>query len=376
MYDMLREIVRAFFFIFAAEMGDKTQILSMAFATKFKVNKVLIGVAIGSALNHGIAIALGSYLSNLIPMNIIQIVAGIMFILFGLWSLKSENEDEEEKDDQKFGPILTVALAFFIGELGDKTQLTAMTLSTDSNYPLLILVGTVLGMLVTSGIGIFVGTKIGDKIPETTIKLVSSGVFLFFGTLKLYQTLPKEYLTSMNIGIFLLLLSLTVYILVKPIIKTRKSKEKTYLKEVAATLYTQAQQLKKAMDNLCLGEDRCGKCEGNSCIVGFTRHVLQDVVEDEHALINWSKLPKENKKEFDIDKVIEALSITISYLLNQENKDENNIVNRTKEVLEIIAFGQTIKFKDEKSYFEKLKSIDTFLGKRVNSRVEEIKRGL
>ena len=153
---MIGELIRAFFFIFIAEMGDKTQILAMAFATKYKVHKVLLGVFIGSALNHGIAIILGAYLSSLITSGLIQIVAGVSFIFFGLWGLKIGDEEEEEQNT-RFGPIMAVAVAFFIGELGDKTQLTAMTLSTDAQYPIFILFGTVFDYYLAGISGLYYG---------------------------------------------------------------------------------------------------------------------------------------------------------------------------------------------------------------------------
>ncbi len=93
---------------------------------------------------------MGKYISDFLPTNIIQIVAGVVFISFAFWTLKVEDdEDKDEEQKYKFGPVLTVALAFFIGELGDKTQLTAITLATNTSYPLAILGGTVLGMIMT-----------------------------------------------------------------------------------------------------------------------------------------------------------------------------------------------------------------------------------
>ena len=155
---MMIEMLKAFFLIFIAEMGDKTQILAMAFATRFPVKKVLAGVFIGVLLNHGLGVIVGKYISDFLPTNIIQIVAGVVFISFAFWTLKVEDdEDKDEEQKYKFGPVLTVALAFFIGELGDKTQLTAITLATNTSYPLAILGGTVLGMIMTCSIGILIG---------------------------------------------------------------------------------------------------------------------------------------------------------------------------------------------------------------------------
>ncbi len=95
-------------------------------------------------------------------MDWIQLIAGIMFVIFGLIALREE-ELEDEKNKKSYGPIITVAIAFFVGELGDKTQLTAMTLSAEGNYPLFILLGTTLGMIGTSGLGIYIGSRLGEK---------------------------------------------------------------------------------------------------------------------------------------------------------------------------------------------------------------------
>lgn len=185
---MIQEFLQAFFFIFIAEMGDKTQILAMTFATKYNAGQVFLGIFIGVVINHSIAIVLGSCLSNLINPDILQVLAGILFIIFGLWSLINDDDEEDNKKAFKHGAVLTVASAFFIGELGDKTQLTAMTLSMDSVYPVFILIGTVTGMLVTSCIGVFIGAKIGDKISNTVIQIASGVIFLQFGILKLFNT--------------------------------------------------------------------------------------------------------------------------------------------------------------------------------------------
>jgi putative Ca2+/H+ antiporter (TMEM165/GDT1 family) len=116
-------MLKAFMLIFVAEMGDKTQILAMAFATKYPVKKVLLGIFIGAFLNHGLAVLFGSYLSQIIPISSLQIIAGFAFVGFALWTLYSDDEEEEETKKYKLGPIFTVSLAFFLGELGDKTQL-------------------------------------------------------------------------------------------------------------------------------------------------------------------------------------------------------------------------------------------------------------
>ncbi len=214
---MLKELARAFFLIFVAEMGDKTQIMAMAFATQYRKSQVLIGVFLGVILNHGIAIVLGKYLAKIIPLKLLQIIAGFMFVIFGLLALKEE-KDEGEKNKNHFGPIITVAVAFFLGELGDKTQLTALTLAMDSHYPLFVLLGTTLGMIVVSGLGILVGSKIGEKIPEIAIKIVSSFIFLFFGTYKIMTAIPKIYLSGINIFMYFAIIGLVEFCLIKKLV--------------------------------------------------------------------------------------------------------------------------------------------------------------
>ena len=251
---MIQELLKAFILIFIAEMGDKTQILAMAFATKFPVKKVLLGIFLGSLLNHGLAVVFGTYISNLIPINTIQVVAGFAFVLFSLWTLMSDSDDEEdEKQKSKFGPVVTVAIAFFIGELGDKTQLTAITLATDATYPLVILAGTVLGMIFTGGIGIIIGKKLGSKIPEFTIKIIAASVFMFFGITKLYQTLPSEYLNLQNVSIFIGLIVIAAFIILRPMIIRRRQGQESAFRRRSRELYNYYHQVEKNIDKICLG---------------------------------------------------------------------------------------------------------------------------
>lgn len=222
---MIQEVVKAFIMVFIAEMGDKTQILSMAFATKFPVKKVLLGIFIGSFLNHGIGVLLGSYLSKIIDTSTIQMIAGLAFVGFSLWTLKGDHEDEEvEGVKSKFGPVISVALAFFVGELGDKTQLTAITLATGATYPFIILIGSVSGMLVTGAIGIFVGKKVGNKIPKLWIKLIAAAIFMLVGLIKLYETVPTKYLTITNLSGFSLILIIVVILIVRPMFSKRNER--------------------------------------------------------------------------------------------------------------------------------------------------------
>src|SRR5664279_4361546 len=137
--------IKAFVFVVVGEMGDKTQILAMMMAGKYKAKQVLIGVLVATILNHAIAVGVGSYLSFIIPMNTISITAGISFLIFGLWTLRGDTAKDEQKKGNNFGPILTVAIAYFLAEMGDKTQLMTIAIAAEFRQPLFVLAGTTTG---------------------------------------------------------------------------------------------------------------------------------------------------------------------------------------------------------------------------------------
>lgn len=339
---MLKEMIKAFLLIFAAEMGDKTQIIAMTFATQYKVREVILGVIFGVLLNHGIAIILGSFLSKVVPMSLIQIFAGALFVIFGLMAL-NDGETEELDNNKGMSPILTVALAFFIGELGDKTQLTAMTLSSEASYPLLILIGTTLGMVATSSMGIFIGSKIGDKIPDTAVKIVSSFVFIFFGTLKLFNSIPKQYITIINVVLYFIGLFVVEVFLIRNLLNKRK-KGQSPVKQAASILYEQTRDLKEILDEICLGANRCGGCDGIGCLLGYTRLILEDARNNGNyyikTLVDIDSLVK---KGYNNNKVIQALSmIIVDSIKNKWDRDENFVINKVRTSLELVLFNEKL----------------------------------
>lgn len=377
---MLQELIKAFSLIFVAEMGDKTQILAMAFATRFPVKKVLLGIFMGSSLNHGLAILLGSYLSNFVPINTIQIVAGVAFVAFSLWTLNPEGEDEESTDQKiKLGPVFTVAMAFFIGELGDKTQLTAITLSTDAKYPLAILGGTVLGMLVTGGIGIIVGKKLGDKIPEFAIKIVASAVFMFFGVSKLLNTLPVQYLKPQYIIAFFAVITVIVFILMRKLVLQRRQGKESKLIKRSRELYNYYNQLKADMDKVCLGQGVCGECQGDKCLVGFTKSIVRNELDkrdedDFKELMQKSFIINEQtfSKEYDKEQIIDSLSVTLKLLKNTVGNEKHEAVNKIRKQLEMMLFKESIKdMSDWTNYKKDLVRLNATVAQQIIKKLEE-----
>ncbi len=208
----MASFIKALLLVVVAEMGDKTQLLAMAMASKYKVKHVMMGVLVATILNHALAVAVGSYLGNVIPMDIVKIVAAVSFLAFGLWTIRGDKLDDEEEKKAKFGPVVTVAIAFFMAEMGDKTQLMTVSIAAENSKPLLILLGTTAGMLVADGIGVVGGAWMCRHIPEIYIKWVAGVIFMFFGTLTLYGALPQALLSPLYIVLFIVVMGVLIYL--------------------------------------------------------------------------------------------------------------------------------------------------------------------
>lgn len=178
-----------------AEMGDKTQLIAMAFGAKYKASQVLWGVLIGALLNHGMAVLVGTYLGEMIPLDFLGLAAGGLFLVFGVLALRLDKEEDEESEKPRFGPIATVALTFFLGEMGDKTQLTTLSMAVQYRAPLMVLGGAVSGMMIADSPGVLVGDMLLRKIPPKAIKLVSAAIFVGFGFVTLYEHLGPSTTT-------------------------------------------------------------------------------------------------------------------------------------------------------------------------------------
>ncbi len=191
--------VAALIFVVLAEMGDKTQLLGMAFASRFRWQTVLWGVFVATAANHLLAAAAGSYLTMIVPLGIIKVAAAISFILFGLWTIRGDQLSGEDQRYQ-FSPFWTVTVAFFMAEMGDKTQLATISLAVEYNSVINVWMGTTLGMMISNAFGIIVGIVMGKKIPERAIKWGSALIFIGFGAVGLYENIPESLLTPLVMG--------------------------------------------------------------------------------------------------------------------------------------------------------------------------------
>ena len=169
------------FLVTIAEMGDKTQLVALAFATRFSAWVTLAGVFAATLVVHLFSVAIGEMLGLALPTQLIQLAAGVAFIAFALWTMRGDSLKDDDVRQGRFGPFLTVAIAFFIAELGDKTMLTTVTLASQQQAFVPVWLGSTLGMTIADGIAVGVGVVAGKRLPQRTIKLVSSGIFVLFG---------------------------------------------------------------------------------------------------------------------------------------------------------------------------------------------------
>lgn len=183
----MEALFAAFLIVFLAEMGDKTQFIVMAFAAKYDWQSVAGGMTLGIFVVHSLAVLVGSLIGEFIPTDIMAVLASLIFIGFGVWTLRGGDDEEEETHDSRFGPLLTVALTFIVGEMGDKTQFAAMTMAAQYENWYMVLAGAVLGMLIADCLGIIAGAFLHRRLPARQMQYFSAAIFLLFGAAGLAQ---------------------------------------------------------------------------------------------------------------------------------------------------------------------------------------------
>jgi len=173
----------SFAVIFVAELGDKSQLMALTFATRFKPWPVLIGITIATAVVHLVSVAVGYGLGATLPTGWIALIAGVAFLAFGAWTLRGDRLTDEEKSkaERSTGSaILAVGGAFFLAELGDKTMLATITLATQYGW-FGTWVGSTVGMVAADALAILVGRLLGRHLPEKVIKYGAAALFAIFG---------------------------------------------------------------------------------------------------------------------------------------------------------------------------------------------------
>lgn len=174
-------IFNSFLLVFISEMGDKTQLLALVLAAKFrKPIPIILGILVATLLNHSLASYLGLFVTKYISPEKLKWILSATFIGFGLWILIPD-KDEGFKENHRWGPFLTTVVAFFFAEMGDKTQLATVALGAKYISAFMVTLGTTLGMLGADGLAVFFGHKFTERIPMVFVHRIASALFILFG---------------------------------------------------------------------------------------------------------------------------------------------------------------------------------------------------
>ncbi|MEV1146345.1 TMEM165/GDT1 family protein [Micromonospora sp. NPDC049799] len=183
MEGFLVALVVSFGVIFVAELGDKSQLMALTFATRYKPVPVLIGITVATAVVHLASVAIGYGLGAALPTEWISLVAGLAFLGFGAWTLRGDTLTEEERrkaEKTSKSAIVAVSVAFFLAELGDKTMLATITLATQYGW-FGTWLGSTVGMVAADALAILVGRMLGRKLPDKTIRYGAAILFAICG---------------------------------------------------------------------------------------------------------------------------------------------------------------------------------------------------
>ena len=172
-----------------AEMGDKTQLLAFILAARFKRPlPIVLGILFATLLNHGIAGALGTWITSVISQDVLRWGLGLSFIGMAIWTLIPDKiEDEEIQIASKLGVFGATFVTFFLAEMGDKTQLATIALAAHYAAPVMVIAGTTLGMLIADVPAVFLGHKFADKIPMKLVHAIAAAIFAVMGVLTLIE---------------------------------------------------------------------------------------------------------------------------------------------------------------------------------------------
>ena len=172
-----------------AEMGDKTQLLSLVLAARFrKPWPIALGILVATLANHALAGALGSWVTTVLGPEVLRWALGLSFLAMAVWMLIPDKLDEDEQPDSTshLGVFGATLVAFFLAEMGDKTQIATVMLAAQYNAYLWVVAGTTLGMMIANAPVVFLGERIVRKVPIKLVHTISAVIFLGLGLLALF----------------------------------------------------------------------------------------------------------------------------------------------------------------------------------------------
>lgn len=168
--------------VFIAELGDKSQLMCMTFATRYRARAVILGASTATIVMNFFSAIAGDFLSDRLPENAVRIAAGVLFLLFAVLTLKDLNDDEDVSVAEQTGrsATLIVATAFALAELGDKTMLATMSLSTQYHW-VWIWIGSSIGMIASICLAVVAGRTIMRVVPPKVVHIVAAVLFAVLG---------------------------------------------------------------------------------------------------------------------------------------------------------------------------------------------------
>ena len=166
-----------------AEIGDKTQLLAFILAARFKKPlPIIAGILCATVVNHGLAGALGAWITHNVSTDILRWVLGVSFIAMAVWTMIPDKIEEEETHiAQRLGVFGATLITFFLAEMGDKTQIATIAMAAHYANPVLVVIGTTLGMLIADVPAVFVGDKLAAKIPMKLVHTIAASIFAVLG---------------------------------------------------------------------------------------------------------------------------------------------------------------------------------------------------
>lgn len=166
-----------------AEIGDKTQLLAFILAARFKKPlPIILGILLATIVNHGLAGALGAWITSTVSPEILRWVLGLSFIGMAIWTLiPDEIEEDETKIAKRFGVFGATLVTFFLAEMGDKTQIATVAMAAHYADAIMVVIGTTLGMLIADVPAVFVGDKLANKIPMKLVHSIAAAIFALLG---------------------------------------------------------------------------------------------------------------------------------------------------------------------------------------------------
>ncbi len=166
-----------------AEIGDKTQLLALILAARFrKPVPIILGILLATIANHSLAGALGAWITATVSPEILRWVLGLSFLAMAAWTMiPDEIEEEETRVAQRFGVFGATLITFFLAEMGDKTQIATVALAAHYATPVLVVIGTTAGMLIADVPAVFIGKNLADRIPMKLVHAIAAAIFALLG---------------------------------------------------------------------------------------------------------------------------------------------------------------------------------------------------